>query len=947
MADAPPPPKFKPPSPTPPSMSPTSYRSARQNELDALRSKGLAKIFNRHFTDATEKITSEREAADAALAEIVARKAELAANPKLFDKNGLTFTQLDALHMELQKRKHTVQRKERETIELYRRYVSQYGGNEVMARKALSKHGTPNSTALGNISMGSTMPVLHENHDYDIIRQNDLDTARAKEKKKCVGVGKQVGRKLEDGSFYESTRAPSPTNTNRVGKLIKKEITSQSPPLLDITGDLNSNGGMDAPGVVASTGSSTTLQPQDKQSQGNDVSEFPPISPSNSFGNISGLDSSFLGGVMVGPGNKDDYDSDGDGSDMSGLTSIDGATIAIAEFKLTEFLREETESIRKMLGGDVGGSDYDEELSDIATVKTATSIESQRAANAANKAEELAKKMAEATAWMDNPALLDDDSEDDNDENDGEESLQPTPQWVAYYSDEHKRVYYFNTLTNQTCWTEPQDEEIDKSALKKEKSKLGNDDDYDEDTVVVKDYTKAEPKERSQNRSMSENLALIDQFRPNSDAASVCSGAMSGAMSRNSRTSKVLAFKRKRALKRRRRNRIIVAFTVCSMVGAGVYRSREQWMPVLGLQTTQQKEIENDRILKEAAASAAEKVKAERLQKEKLLAAEKERKMAELAASKKAELEAKKKTELEAKEKAELAAKKKAEEKRIQAELVAQKKAEEKRRLAELAAQKKIEEEIKAEKAAKKKAEIAAKKKVEEERRKAELAAKMAEEERVKAELVAKAKAELAAKKKAEEERIKAELAAKAKAELAAKKKAEEERKVAELAAAKKVEEERRLAELRAAEERKLAEFKAAEERKLAEMKAEDERKLAELKAKEEKREKQEAEQKRREKELERQIREDERKKVELEQRIREDERKKLLDEIRRKNEETGGLTTTPIKRKKKIICSLPFAFLFSKDCKKVKKEKKEKVALVKRNKPDLSKISLIDSMLQ
>ena len=254
---------------------------------------------------------------------------------------------------------------------------------------------------------------------------------------------------------------------------------------------------------------------------------------------------------------------------------------------------------------------------------------------------------------MDKSALLDDDSEDDNDEKDGEESLQPTPQWVAYYSDEHKRVYYFNTLTNQTCWTEPQDEEIDKSGLEKEKSKLGNDDDYDEDTVVVKDYTKAEPKERSQNRSqnrsMSENLALIDQFRPNSDAASVCSGTMS----RNSRTSKVLAFKRKRALKRRRRNRIIVAFTVCSMVGAGVYRSREQWMPVLGLQTTQQKEIEKDRILKEAVASAAEKAKAERLQKEKLLAVEKERMMAEKAASKKAELEAKKKTELEAKEKAE------------------------------------------------------------------------------------------------------------------------------------------------------------------------------------------------------------------------------------------------------------------------------------------------------
>merc|ERR1711957_235631 len=110
------------------------------------------------------------------------------------------------------------------------------------------------------------MPVLHENHDYDIIRQTDLETARANEKKKCDGVGSSAAQKLEDGSLYESTYASTSPN-NHVGKLNKQL------PILDV----------DSPGVVASSSSSTTNQPQDRISTTNDVSDAPPLSPSNSF----------------------------------------------------------------------------------------------------------------------------------------------------------------------------------------------------------------------------------------------------------------------------------------------------------------------------------------------------------------------------------------------------------------------------------------------------------------------------------------------------------------------------------------------------------------------------------------------------------------------------------------------------------------------------------------
>jgi len=950
MAAGTPPPPPPPPlltSPTRASSTAASSRSARQDELDALRSKGLAKIFNRHFTDTTDKINAEREAADVALNEIIARKAKLAANPKSFDKGGLTLTQLDALQMELKKRKQSVQQKERETVELYRRYVSQYGSNE-MARKALVKHGIPNSavgSAMMNSSMKNTMPVLHENGDYEIIRQADLETARAKEKTNCVG----------------------------------KESPIQSPPLLLLDND--------SPGVVASNGSSTTYQQQDRTNTTTDVPDHLPLSPSDSIGNASGAS---FGGFMVGPGHVDERDTDED-SVMPGLTPINSATVAIAEYKLTEFLREETDNIRKMLGGNLGDeSEEDDELSELGTISTRTSVESQRAINAAKKAEDLAKNMEKETAWMTNPDLLEDSDEDDD-----EKSLPSKPQWVAYYSEQQEKVYYCNSETNESSWTEPRDCEIDKSAL--EGIDLPKDDICDsEDTVVVKDYTKSDdvvvknytkhsPKAaQPQYRSMSDNLAQIDRFRPDSDATSIGSANVSRS---SSRASKVLAYKRKRRLQRRRRNRIIVAVTVCSMVGVGVYKSREQWMPILGLQTARQKAIEEERIVNERAAFEAERTKEERLRKEeeerkKKMLEEKERTKVELAAKKKAEKERKAAEKL-AREKAEqkrteaeLAAKKKAEEERIEAELVAKKKAEEERIEAELAAKKKAEEErIEAELAAKKKAEekrieaeIAAKRKAEEERINAEIAAKKkAEEKRIKAELVAKKKAEedrikaeKAAMKKAEEDRMKAELAVK-KAELAAKK-AEEDRAKAELLAkkkalqerieaAKKVEEERKLAELEAAkkakEERRLAELEAAkrakEERRLAELeaakKAEEERlKVAKLKAEEEKRQ-QEAKalkDKERLQEMEKRIREDERRKIEEEmrqQKLKEDQASKAL--VLKGKQASTALVLKGKRILRRSVCSVPFSVYLVKRCRS---------AWVK---PKFDIEAIIDSMMQ
>jgi len=158
MANTASPTSFQPPSTAPPPVSQTPCRA----NLDTVR----AIIFNR----ATEKTTAEHEAVDVALAETVASKAELAADPNLVNKDGLTLTQLDTLQMELQKRKQTIQRKEREITEFHRRYISQYGVIPTL-----------------------TTPAFDGNRDDEIKRQNDVEIAR-------TGVNK-----LEDGSIYEST----------------------------------------------------------------------------------------------------------------------------------------------------------------------------------------------------------------------------------------------------------------------------------------------------------------------------------------------------------------------------------------------------------------------------------------------------------------------------------------------------------------------------------------------------------------------------------------------------------------------------------------------------------------------------------------------------------------------------------------------------------------------
>lgn len=94
-------------------------------ELDDLRTRSIAKVLNKHFTDTTKQLAKEKALADAALADLERRRAQT----KEFvpSKGGGGLNPYDQLYMQLMKKKSETKRKERETLLLYQRYVMKYG----------------------------------------------------------------------------------------------------------------------------------------------------------------------------------------------------------------------------------------------------------------------------------------------------------------------------------------------------------------------------------------------------------------------------------------------------------------------------------------------------------------------------------------------------------------------------------------------------------------------------------------------------------------------------------------------------------------------------------------------------------------------------------------------------------------------------------------------------
>jgi len=467
---------------------------------------------------------------------------------------------------------------------------------------------------------------------------------------------------------------------------------------------------------------------------------------------------------------------------MSGLT-MDGTTIAEAECKLLEFLKEEIDNIREMMNGD------EAEDSSVSTLNndtsTVRSLDGKRAQDAVRVAEDMAKEMEEASAWIKEPSVLLQNDKAIEQANVSSKKNKNKKEWCAYWSPEHQREYYFNLKTNQTTWSKPSSADTDRSSLEKNSSANSQKED-DVSRVVVKDYSKRSI--RNNDTAMMENISAIKEFQPDRkvtfDDVSVrigrsCMSVKSGGSSR------LLQYKRKQA-RRRRKRRIRVAAALI-VAASGLYYTRQKWIPALekhtGMEISFLSSVNNSiNNVVPVDKLGDQKKKAKVVKRKKSADLEQKRREEEAAAA--AEGAKLKRKEEERKRKAaEIAAAKKAEEemKRKEAEIAAAKKVEEerKRREAEIAAAKKAEEERNQKEAA-----IAASKKVEEERR------NKLEEARIRRE------AEIVARKAEEERKKKLEKECKLKEAQLAAQKAEEERKrkeekLARVEALRKAEEER------------------------------------------------------------------------------------------------------------------------------------------------------------
>jgi len=118
------------------------------NELDELRTRGIAKVLNKHFTTATRKLAIEKAEADSALADLERRRAQTKA---FVPSKGGQLNPYDQLYVQLQQKRAECRRKEKETMMLYQRYVMKYGKS---AKSAPLVAATSSSSTLNDPQEG-------------------------------------------------------------------------------------------------------------------------------------------------------------------------------------------------------------------------------------------------------------------------------------------------------------------------------------------------------------------------------------------------------------------------------------------------------------------------------------------------------------------------------------------------------------------------------------------------------------------------------------------------------------------------------------------------------------------------------------------------------------------------------------------------------------------------
>jgi hypothetical protein len=445
--------------PLPVSKPASSFRNGpRDAELEALRQRGLAKLLNKHFTDTTAKLMAEKAAADAALADLEARKA----NTSDFQPSGDgALSPFDSLYLSVHQWRNECKRKERETLLMYQRYVHKFGAGKVNAptsssvcaasvsppRPLLSScsDDTPTSSPAVSARLSAPPPAhtppsqvpamkaVIESNLQDYLRTG----AMAVPSVETMGMEKtfQTSHTKEEVEFRNFYRR----------QLEQKGVDARaSPTMLSEKQDFAA--GVGALDTINNANANTDDISNDKENQQHyirTIGEEP--WQANTEANKADETSVFKWQEL----DEDDDDLD---SLISGLTSLNSAVTRVvmeeAEARVINFLKLEEEAIRKIMA--------EEDNTSIVSQNTYPSAVGEASLEATQQAEHLAKQME--SILTEYKGATPEPPSTPSREPRKLETANAEEEWMVYYDETYQREYYHELKSDRTQWTSPAEE---------------------------------------------------------------------------------------------------------------------------------------------------------------------------------------------------------------------------------------------------------------------------------------------------------------------------------------------------------------------------------------------------------------------------------------------------------------------------------------------------------
>lgn len=445
-----------PPAPGAPEQPSQSFRPAgQQAELEALRQRGLARLLNRHFTAATQRIAQEKAAADAALRDLEGRKqtspSRTTSSTSLHshnDKNSLPTTtsnvpttshhlsQWEELYMKAHKWRSECRRKERETLLLYQRYVDKFGGTghvqvpavqgDVAAATTTTTSSPQSLASPVAASPGSShVPAAVQRWEDSVAKHSQTSNQIAVPSLNTLGAYTSFASlnakgETEFRNFYRqqfesgnvTTAAPQPHNIKEAATTTTRTAATEEAP-------------------ESSSLSKPTTTSRDVDETASRTSKSGKAAKEE----VKLVDEDFL-------------DEDDDMlSLVSGLTSLNSATtrqiLHDCEFTVQTFLEQEGKAVQAILS--VAGGKSTSSRSSAAL----GSLQSQ----AATEAENMVKQMKDI--------LYDFEEKHPPASTDAHRArpypcTNPDEKWMVYYDETFQREYYHEAKTNRTQWEAPE-----------------------------------------------------------------------------------------------------------------------------------------------------------------------------------------------------------------------------------------------------------------------------------------------------------------------------------------------------------------------------------------------------------------------------------------------------------------------------------------------------------